>query len=128
WRLGLQYLDCQLVLDGPMGDYASQRERNIDGHAYLEDVLTASEQDLICGVYKVLNGKSDVSWWPKQSTWLSSGANVGYWSSSNEEWFQNRLSKIRQGLGKPLNAKEWRDALRYDKATRKLMVEVESMS
>lgn len=73
---------------------------------------------------------ADVSWWPKQSTWLSSGANVGYWSSSNEEWFQNRLSKIRQGLGtgKPLNAKEWRDALRYDKVTRKLMVEVESMS
>lgn len=57
WRLASQYLDLQLVLDGPVGDYTHQQEWDIDGQKYVADSLTSSEQELICGVYKVLNGE-----------------------------------------------------------------------
>ena len=56
WRLAIQYLDCQLVLDGPVGDYEHQLDWIINGREYVGDLLEASDQDLISGVYKVLNG------------------------------------------------------------------------
>ena len=59
----------------------------------------------------------DYSWWPKQSTWFDSGAYVGYWSSANEEWFQKRLQIIRDNKASPMNAREWRDNLRYQRPT-----------
>ncbi|KIP01342.1 hypothetical protein PHLGIDRAFT_123434 [Phlebiopsis gigantea 11061_1 CR5-6] len=57
WRLASQYLDLQLIMDGPVGDHTQQQEWDINGQKYVADSLTSSEQDLICGVYKVLNGE-----------------------------------------------------------------------
>ena len=65
---------------------------------------------------------ADVSWWPKQSTWLASGAHVGYWSSANESFFVRRLDQIRQGKAKPHTATEWRTRLKFQKATTRLLL------
>ncbi|KAI9570050.1 hypothetical protein HD554DRAFT_2000910, partial [Boletus coccyginus] len=52
---------------------------------YWDDDLTTFEIDLICGVYKLLTSQAckpliHMSWWPKQSTWIRSNVDVGYWS------------------------------------------------
>ncbi len=57
------------------------------------------------------------SWWPKHATWKGCGLDVGYWSSSCETWFQNRLRAIRNGTAIPRTAKEWKNALSYQKQT-----------
>jgi hypothetical protein len=58
-----------------------------------------------------------VSWWPKHATWEGCGLDVGYWSSSCETWFQNRLRGIRNGTANPRTAREWKNALSYQKQT-----------
>ncbi|KAI0074526.1 hypothetical protein K474DRAFT_1561618, partial [Panus rudis PR-1116 ss-1] len=50
----------------------------------------------------------DYSWWPKQSTWNTSGLYVGYWTQDCEDWFQARLSHIRAGTTNPRTTSGWR--------------------
>ena len=56
WRLARQYLEDETILDGPRASSQYQQEIVIDDKIYVHDVLSSHEQDLICGVYKVLNG------------------------------------------------------------------------
>lgn len=56
WRLCIQYLDPEAILAGPVLDPGHQRVVTMQDRAYVEDVLSQGEQDLICGVYKILNG------------------------------------------------------------------------
>ncbi|KAH0825659.1 hypothetical protein J3R83DRAFT_11747 [Lanmaoa asiatica] len=105
------------------------------GQEYLwDDDLDSNDEQVICGVYKISTGQrdfslgeqtSDVSWWPKQSTWEVCGLNVGYWSADDEVWFQKHLEDIRnyRGAGPPPyhSAAEWRNRLKYHKATRKVV-------
>src|ERR1700761_7996046 len=63
--------------------------------------------------------EAEVSWWPQQSTWLSSGFYVGYWTSQCEEWYQNHLKEIGKMSQKALRtASEWKSALKQHKKTR----------
>jgi hypothetical protein len=104
-----------------------------------DDTLSRDEMDLICGVYAVANGQfpfcflvwrssemvlgrsmferpaeqtTDMSWWPKNSTWNNSSLNVGYWSTGCEEWFQRRLANIRDGTATLKTTAKWTSALR----------------
>jgi len=62
-----------------------------------------------------------LSWWPRPNVFDKSGMWTGYWNSSCEIWFQQRLDSIHCGEAKPLKAKEWKSALRYhQKKTRQL--------
>ncbi|EKM60209.1 uncharacterized protein PHACADRAFT_189344 [Phanerochaete carnosa HHB-10118-sp] len=102
WRLAVQRLQPTLVA-GP---------QSRSGHQAM---------DLICSVYRVLAlhstaSATDYCWWPKQSTWLTSGFNMGYWTSFNEYWFQKRLCDIRFGEATPRSAKQWKDALKLHKS------------
>ena len=54
-----------------------------------------------------------MSWWPPASAWSGSGHDVGYWTPSNEAWFQDRLAKILAGTEQPKTALEWKSALRH---------------
>ncbi|RDX40117.1 hypothetical protein OH76DRAFT_1305915, partial [Lentinus brumalis] len=54
------------------------------------------------------NQCEDLSWWPKPTTWASSGMYTGIWNPWNEDWFQKRLSGIRNGTAQPMNASSWR--------------------
>ncbi|TFK77648.1 hypothetical protein K466DRAFT_439619, partial [Polyporus arcularius HHB13444] len=79
---------------------------------YLDNVLTPAEADILCGVCRVYgqqrNQCEDLSWWPKPTTWASSGMYTGIWNPWNEDWFQKRLSGIRDGTAQPMNASSWR--------------------
>jgi hypothetical protein len=64
---------------------------------------------------------TDMSWWPKHSTWVSSSLNVGYWSTGCEEWFQLRLAKIRNGTAELKTTAKWTSALRILGKTGRLL-------
>ena len=55
---------------------------------------------------------SEVSWWPKSSTWLVSHAHRGRWTPDSETWFSTRLQHIAGGTAHMLNATQWRAGLR----------------
>lgn len=57
WRLSLPSLPEDVCLDGPCKNSAGQRMFFIDDMPYNGDVLSQHEQDLVCGVYKVLQGQ-----------------------------------------------------------------------
>ena len=106
------------------------------GNQFWDDALTENELDLICGVYKLYSESSifittysltylgptvhrdqfaDVSWWPKQSTFMASGLNVGYWSPDCEAWFQSRARAIMDGSATVKNARVWSQAMKFEK-------------
>ncbi|KAI0747743.1 hypothetical protein C8Q80DRAFT_1074198, partial [Daedaleopsis nitida] len=77
-----------------------------------DDILLEEKTALICGVTKVymkqMNQKEDKYWWPKHTTWCTSGMYTGIWNTKNEDWFRKRLKDICEGLAVPLNSREWR--------------------
>ncbi|KIM63410.1 hypothetical protein SCLCIDRAFT_117619, partial [Scleroderma citrinum Foug A] len=81
-----------------------------------DDDIDSSEMDLICGVYKTPTGQgmqtADLSWWPKQSTWVGLNFDVGYWTPDNKVWFLTHLGKIQAGEVQPQNARHWTNALK----------------
>jgi len=54
---------------------------------------------------------SHLSWWPKQSAWVKSGLDVGYWSESCETWFGLRLKSIRSGEADLRSGQQWTQAI-----------------
>ena len=64
---------------------------------------------------------ADLSWWPKQLTWVGSNFDVGYWMPDNEVWFLTYLGKIRVGEVQPQNACRWTNALKKYKFTAKIV-------
>ncbi|KAK7679194.1 hypothetical protein QCA50_017772 [Cerrena zonata] len=87
------------------------------------DFLPEEIVEAIVGVYKVYTGKGDqtkdVSWWPKQHTWDSSGFNCGHWTVQCEEWFGRRVEAVVAGKAAPRKPKEWQSALRLRLSTTK---------
>ncbi|KAJ7041021.1 hypothetical protein C8F04DRAFT_1177591 [Mycena alexandri] len=125
-RLALGVVNPQAVCSGPSsGAYTNGRfiwDGRSTSPAYVDDVFTQEELDIICGVYEVSTGQSDpfgpdgqqtktVSWWPREVTWRNSGLNMGYWTRSCEAWFQNRLAEIRAGSAELHNLRHWNEIL-----------------
>ncbi|KAI0766258.1 hypothetical protein BC629DRAFT_1264435, partial [Irpex lacteus] len=89
---------------------------------FVDDTLNEHELDVICGVYRLMPSKifnssggpratdstSYVSWWPPVAIWENSSCNIGYWTPSHEDWFQDRLAKIKDGTGRPKTALGWK--------------------
>ncbi|KAI0083226.1 hypothetical protein BDY19DRAFT_871073, partial [Irpex rosettiformis] len=116
WRLAVESMpDYFSVLDGPgqfptIADYVF-----VNGRGYVDDTLNDHELAVICGTYRLLPGMNKslnyMSWWPPASVWKDSGFDVGYWTPSNEEWFQGRLLKIMSGAEGPKEATDWKRSL-----------------
>jgi hypothetical protein len=68
--------------------------------------------DLHICLAKHRNQISQVLWWPKHSTWMQSGMNVGYWTPDCEGWYQARLGDIRDGTAKLHTATKWKGKLK----------------
>jgi hypothetical protein len=123
WRLAINSVELSHVLVGPSEDvfeYGDVIQSDSDGGLLWDDSLLEDELNLICGVYKVqthTNQTSDSSWWPKHAVWMSSRLNVGYWSVGCETWFQMRLAAIRDGTAHLRTSAEWRDSLKFWRAT-----------
>lgn len=60
WRLARHSLDVESLFNGPRGDPERQGKVVMNDIQYVEDVLSEHEEQLICGVYHVLNGHHPV--------------------------------------------------------------------
>ena len=58
---------------------------------------------------------ADVSWWPKQSTFMVLGLNIGYWSPDCEAWFQYHVRTISDGTAAVKNACVWSQVMKFEK-------------
>lgn len=56
---------------------------------------------------------TDMSWWPRHSAWLSSGLNIGVWTSACEEWFLTHRQKIMSGQEGPRSATDWKKRIKF---------------
>ncbi|KAI0086700.1 hypothetical protein BDY19DRAFT_908119 [Irpex rosettiformis] len=119
-RLALESnIDKAIVLQGPSGFHTRGDHLPVGGRDYVDDTLSRHQEDIICGVYRVLPENSNEglgrsawrSWWPSASTWAASGMSVNYWSLDNERWFKDRLKKIHEQQAQPYAANEWRNNL-----------------
>jgi hypothetical protein len=54
---------------------------------------------------------SHTSWWPKPTTWAISAFNVGYWTKYAEDWFQKRLTSIRNNEESCRTAAQWHNTI-----------------
>ncbi|KAF8572808.1 hypothetical protein K439DRAFT_1306992, partial [Ramaria rubella] len=125
WCLAIDALGYIPTVGGPSDEvYQYGHCFKSDNSNLWDDNLTTVEMDLICGVYYVYTGQhnqySNLSWWPKQSVWMCTGLNIGYWSSGCEIWFQKRLDDIHQGRADLRTAAEWRRALKFERATARI--------
>ena len=57
WRLTMERLPPVLAVEGPQGEHDHQATVLLDGRTHVTDALTQHEEDLICGVYKVLGSE-----------------------------------------------------------------------
>jgi len=125
-HLAREYLDIASVTEGPSQDVFMFGTSlcSSDGRLFWDDNINSSEMDLMC-VYKTPTGQgmqtTDLSWWPKQVTWVGSNFNVGYWAPDNEVWFHTHLAKIWVGEVQPQNACHWTNALKKFKITAKIV-------
>ncbi|EGO05014.1 hypothetical protein SERLA73DRAFT_38126, partial [Serpula lacrymans var. lacrymans S7.3] len=80
---------------------------------FINDCLSQEELNLICGVYNTYTGQgpqvSFSSWWPRHSAYLSSGLNIGFWSSAAKQWFYTHLEYIGSDGADLRNGKQWKN-------------------
>ncbi|PPQ83601.1 hypothetical protein CVT24_005036, partial [Panaeolus cyanescens] len=126
-RIALDHLSLDVLMKGPSFQVLSEAcglSCNRAGTTYSDDALTSDEMDLICGLYNVYSGigaqEIRCSWWPVQTLWNNphAGQNLGYWSESNELWYQSRLQELEAGTAKPMNVSHWRSFVRRSSDTR----------
>jgi len=63
---------------------------------------------------------SDLSWWPKHATFMSSGLWCGYWSHNCEEWYQNRHRAIMEHRAELKSATAWKTSMKPQRTVGKL--------
>src|ERR1700683_2826121 len=63
------------------------------------------------------NQTSDLSWWPKHATFMTSNLWPGYWLHSCKEWFQFQTSQwlITEHKDDLSTAMEWKNAMKLYK-------------
>ncbi|PPQ84886.1 hypothetical protein CVT26_008733 [Gymnopilus dilepis] len=128
WRLATQALTFDTVLQGPTANSTSHR------HGYVQvikgndmelrdDGLTDEEIEILIGLYFCETGSgnqtSQASWWPQPSTWKSKISH-GRWTIFNENFFQERETKILEGTAHPLIASDWGKQLRGSSVSRRI--------
>lgn len=62
----------------------------------------------------------ELSFWPKENVFNSSGLWVGWWTPDCESWYQNRLEDIRMGRADLKKSSEWRKAITMHRKAQKL--------
>ncbi|KAG6849548.1 hypothetical protein H0H93_007563 [Arthromyces matolae] len=135
-RLAKEVVQYQHVLDGPTNEVfeTGAMLRGTTGVGYWDDALTEHEIYIICGVYKVdtdstMNPQtSDLSWWPKPSAWDHAGINLGFWSEDCERWFQNQLTKFRNGDFILKSSSTWRNGVKFNRNTLKITSKNEKLA
>ncbi|TEB24363.1 hypothetical protein FA13DRAFT_1638791 [Coprinellus micaceus] len=133
WRLAIGTLGLNGVVQRP-SLYNEFQEINMSREALVEDVLTETELDLLCGSYECFfpNGKDRAlkSWWPLVRLFEKEecGYNPGFWSEANETWYARRLQQIEEGKATPHTYTEWKSLLHGSKQTRSFLAYLEKRS
>ncbi|KAF6741020.1 hypothetical protein DFP72DRAFT_344018 [Ephemerocybe angulata] len=115
WRLAMSTLGLSRVTNAP-SRWNAVHTVEVSGSKYVEDCLTTTELDLLCGAYHCVSedGKqhSVKSWWPLARYYEKEecGENYGRWCGRRETWYSNRLSDIeRAGSSpQPLTFTQWK--------------------
>ena len=88
--------------------------------------------DLICSNDVVYTSQKDQTpyqwWWPPHSTWIKVSYHIGYWTAQCEEWYQDRLQKIKDGTAQPLTRSQWKTSLHRGHLTRPFFEATEAAS
>ncbi|KAF7981737.1 hypothetical protein HWV62_32347 [Athelia sp. TMB] len=108
WRLGMEVISPDAVLDGHMSDVETR------------ELCTDEDLEIVCGVYHVFCAtdldrsaqQAHFSWWPKHEIWQKSPMNSGRWTPWAETWYQRRLKDIKEGKAVLRTAKRWRESLK----------------
>jgi hypothetical protein len=78
---------------------------------------------LLCKfIYCPLDQIASLSWFPKANIWEGSGYNTKHWNQECEDFYINRRADIMKGAV-PLGAREWRQKIRKNRQTPKLIVQ-----
>ena len=157
WRIAVELWGSDLMteaIEGPSEDVYDTGEpfRPHRGPDYLDDQLTESEIDVICGVYHVLTSMwsvlafawSDItdrsataqhtdqekhqSWWPRPNSWSNCPFDTGFWTPMAESWFQSRLKKMRAGEAQPYHVQQWKSSLNSGRIALQVRRSVEIVS
>jgi len=118
-RLAAEVVPDHDVLDGP----GLVRVEVVGRHGpkdFVDDAVGNEQLDIVSGVYLVdagtdSNTPSHSSWWPKHHTWEATGLASDQWLPASEEWYQKRLSNIRDDKLKLQNATEWKQNLKFQR-------------
>ncbi|PIL30339.1 hypothetical protein GSI_07524 [Ganoderma sinense ZZ0214-1] len=123
WRLAIESVERDLVLDGPntiktaLGITFALRDHADD--VFIDDSLTADEIHIIIGTYtrdpifwRNVSGSGFPSWWPDSGHFEASSLDFGWWSPVAEAWYCELRAKYRKGNAQPKTGPEWRNVLR----------------
>ena len=99
-------------------------------HNFYEDTLTATEWDIMLGTCRlsfqqyeqdrIVPGFKTVYFWPPPTAWRVSELNTERWSETAEEWYLDRLGKLRRGEAEALSIAEWKHQLPGHRVVRKI--------
>ncbi|KAJ3530034.1 hypothetical protein NMY22_g8739 [Coprinellus aureogranulatus] len=117
WRLAVGTLGTSKVAFPP-SLWASSHGFDLAGVRFVDDVLTTTEMDLICGAYECISddGKRRAlkSWWPLCRYYEKDecGENYGRWTPRRERWYEKRLKAIEEGdiRQQPYTYTEWKSS------------------
>ncbi|KDR64960.1 hypothetical protein GALMADRAFT_149128 [Galerina marginata CBS 339.88] len=118
-RLAYGVVPEYLVYDGP--NLVHTEVVCTDGELdFIDDAVTTDQLDVVSGVFLVdtdgtagaARMEAHKSFWPKQSTWFTTGYAGDQWLPPAEQWFIPRLRSLIQGNDfELLNATEWKSHL-----------------
>ncbi|KAK0462939.1 uncharacterized protein EV420DRAFT_1521732, partial [Desarmillaria tabescens] len=146
WRIAMEHVSSSdVILSGPgqdMGRYGMRHTLEPQGgsrdrcHLWTES-LSEDQIDIICGVYRIYRSTSasnsftqDLSWFPRQRSFTSSGLDLGHWNADAEDWYQRRVQLYVMGdpKGRCLNQSQWKGNIRLWRTTIRTFKGIEAVS
>ncbi|TFK62817.1 hypothetical protein BDN72DRAFT_862571 [Pluteus cervinus] len=114
-RIAREFVADSEVLAGP---YVGDLEvGSIDGCALVDDSVTDTELDIVCGVFHGTTVNEPVthqSFWPKQSTWEVMCLSGDQWLPWAEDFYKQRVAAFAAGRFTFLTSTQWKRDHRYD--------------
>ncbi|KIM35228.1 hypothetical protein M413DRAFT_14653 [Hebeloma cylindrosporum] len=118
-RLAVDLVPDYEVLDGPyltnpvvVGTHGDKE--------FVDDAVEQRELDVVCGVYLVegvlMETGSQMSWWPKHTTFQLTAFAGDQWLPRAEEWYKKRRDELRSGKLTLLAARKWDQSLKFNAA------------
>jgi hypothetical protein len=118
-RLAADLVPDYEVLDGPyltnpvvVGTHGDKE--------FVDDAVEQRELDIVSGVYLVEGAfqetESHMSWWPKHTTFQTTGFAGDQWLPRAEEWYKKRQDDLRSEKFTLLPSRQWDKTLKFNAA------------